>query len=284
MARYDRRFLVPYLEDVCSVELLYTRAARDLDKCKYALSTARRNAARTAEAVKKPSLLGRLSWILCGIVIIAILAVLVDKLIFPPLLFILIVGVFGGGTIGYLWTTRGDYSLEMSKYKHYLTMQATYDRERAAHEAMVKMQEKKKVQLENRFDSVEELRKRVYSVNVIPGKYRNLHAAYYLFDYFNTCNEDDLDRVIQTMLLDDIIQRLDKIIEQQEEMLLNQRYQIALQKQQNRMAAENHRMQMEAIARMESNQQRQIDYQQMMVQNQAVTNFFLTYDFLTKKR
>lgn len=124
----------------------------------------------------------------------------------------------------------------------------------------------------------------MYGVNIIPNKYRNPHAAYYLFDYFNSCRENDLDKVIQTMLLDDIIKRLDHIIAQNEEILLNQRYQIALQEGQNHMIAENHREQMLAIARMEANQQLQTDYQQMIVQNQAVTNFFLTYDFLTKKR
>ena len=120
-------------------------------------------------------------------------------------------------------------------------------------------------------------------MNIIPNKYRNRHAAYYLFDYFSSCTEDDLGRVIQTMLLDDIIARLDKIIAQNEEVILNQWYQIALQEDQDRMMADNHRAQMNAIARMESNQQIQADYQRMIVQNQAVTNFFLTYDFLTKK-
>ena len=80
MARYDRRLLVPYLQDVCSVELLYTRAIRDLDACERTLRIAQRNADRTAEAVKKPSLLGRISWILLGIIIVAVLAILVDKL------------------------------------------------------------------------------------------------------------------------------------------------------------------------------------------------------------
>ena len=63
----------------------------------------------------------------------------------------------------------------------------------------------------------------VYSVNIIPNKYRSVYVAYYLYDYINSSHETDIDRVLQTMLLDQIIAKLDKIIAQQEEIILNQR-------------------------------------------------------------
>lgn len=283
MAKYDRRLLVPYLQDVCSVELLYARCTRDVEECKNLCFTARRLENRKAEHVDKPNLFADLAWVLCGIIVIAILIFLVDNLLFPPLLFVLIAGVFGGIAVVYTWFVLKEYPYEMHKYRTYIAEKSLYDREKSHYQNMANTQEKKLVLLSKRLNRVKQLRSQVYGVNIIPNKYRNIHAAYYLFEYFNSCRENDLDKIIQTMLLDDIIKRLDKIIEQNEEILLNQRYQIALQEKQNRMIAENHREQMNAIARMEENQQLQADYLQMIVQNQAVNNFFLTYDFFNKK-
>ena len=144
-------------------------------------------------------------------------------------------------------------------------------------------EEKKQLSiLKSQLVSAKMMRDNLYGVNVIPSKYRNIHAAYFLYDYFNSTRETDLDKIIQTMLLDEIIQKLDKIIAQNEEIILNQRMQLALQKQQNEMIAHNHREEMDRLARMERNQERQMDYQNMMVCNQKVTNFFLEADYLRK--
>lgn len=136
--------------------------------------------------------------------------------------------------------------------------------------------------LNNRLRAAQKLRSDVYSVNIIPSRYRNIHAAYYLYDFFNSARETDLEKVIQTMLLDEIIQRLDRIIAQNEEIMLNQRMQLAMQERQNKMIAEHHREEMKSIARMEKNQQLQLDYQDMIAKNQMVTNFFLEADYLRK--
>lgn len=130
----------------------------------------------------------------------------------------------------------------------------------------------------------EKLRSDTYSVNIIPSRYRTIHAAYYLYDYFESGRETDLDKIIQTMLLDEIIPRMDKLIMQNQEILLNQRRQLALQEQQNRAIAKNHREQMRRIARMERNQELQLDYQRMIERNQEVTNFFLAADYLERHR
>lgn len=127
------------------------------------------------------------------------------------------------------------------------------------------------------------LRNRVYSVNIIPARYRNIHAAYYLYDFFSTCRETDLEKTIQTMLLDEIIQKMDELIRQNQEIILNQRMQMAMQERQNRDIAENHRQEMKRLASMERNQELQMDYQNMIARNQEVTNFFLAADYLRKR-
>lgn len=92
-----------------------------------------------------------------------------------------------------------------------------------------------------------------------------------------------MDKVVQTLLLDEIKQRLDKIIEQNEKILLELRYQSALMERQNEMIANNHREQMRRMARMEENQEMMNDYLNMIDQDINVTNFILSMDFLFRK-
>lgn len=141
-------------------------------------------------------------------------------------------------------------------------------------------EQKNNLILQSRLQEVQTLRQSLYDVNIIPKQHRNIYAACYLYDYFSTCRENDLEKIIQTMLLDEIKKKLDKIIAQNEKIILNQRIQLALQEQSNQIAAEHHRMELDAIVRLEQNQELQLDYQNMIVQNQVVTNFLLAADYL----
>lgn len=47
--------------------------------------------------------------------------------------------------------------------------------------------------------------------NIIPVQYRNLGSIAYLYEYFSTSQATNLDQVIQTMLLDDVRQRIQNI-------------------------------------------------------------------------
>lgn len=122
----------------------------------------------------------------------------------------------------------------------------------------------------------------VYSVNVIPNKYRSVYVAYYLYDYINSSHETDIDRVLQTMLLDQIIAKLDKIIAQQEEIILNQRMQLAKQDALLAQSKKQHEEQMKAISNLEENQQMQNDYLAMTEANTRITSYFVTADYINK--
>ncbi len=122
----------------------------------------------------------------------------------------------------------------------------------------------------------------VYSVNIIPNKYRSVYVAYYLYDYISSSHETDIDRVLQTMLLDQIIAKLDKIIAQQEEIILNQRMQLAKQDALLAQSKKQHEEQMKAISNLEENQQMQNDYLAMTEANTRITNYFVTADYINK--
>lgn len=176
------------------------------------------------------------------------------------------------GAIHYRWT------VERVKENN-----ATLEKEIPKFEENLKIYKRMQPQILQKLREARSIRQQVYGVNIIPNRYRNIYVAYFLFDYFNTSRETDLDKVIQTLLLDEIVQRLDKIILQLEEVVLNQRRQAALTERQNEMIANNHREQMKRMARMERNQELQVDYLNMIEQNQSVSNFILTTDFIWRK-
>ncbi len=122
----------------------------------------------------------------------------------------------------------------------------------------------------------------VYAVNIIPNKYRTIYVAYYLYDYISSCRETDVDRVLQTMLLEQIIAKLDKIIAQQEEIILNQRMKLAKQDYLIAQSKQQHTEQMKILYGLEKNQQIQNDYLSMTEANTRITNYFVTADYINK--
>ncbi|HIY00857.1 MAG TPA: hypothetical protein IAA26_03310 [Candidatus Blautia faecipullorum] len=59
-------------------------------------------------------------------------------------------------------------------------------------------------------------------LNIIPKQYRNLGSIAYLYEYFTTSQATNLDQVIQTMLLDDVRQRIQNIENQLSQIISNQ--------------------------------------------------------------
>lgn len=171
-------------------------------------------------------------------------------------------------------------------------VEETYQEEKEDYERMMALANEGRSDLPNQIDDynaavshlqeAKEKLQSVYSVNIIPNKYRSVYVAYYLYDYINSSHETDVDRVLQTMLLDQIIAKLDKIIAQQEEIILNQRMQLAKQDALLAQSKKQHEEQMKAISNLEENQQMQNDYLAMTEANTRITSYFVTADYINK--
>ncbi len=171
-------------------------------------------------------------------------------------------------------------------------VEETYQEEKKDYERMMALANEGRPDLPNQIDDynaavshlqeAKEKLQSVYSANIIPNKYRSVYVAYYLYDYISTSHETDIDRVLQTMLLDQIIAKLDKIIAQQEEIILNQRMQLAKQDALLAQSKKQHEEQMKAISNLEENQQMQNDYLAMTEANTRITNYFVTADYINK--
>ena len=296
MANYDRRILVPYLQDVCSMELLCSKLLREISDVKYEIKQINAKINKQLYEPQKPLRKNYKKSSAGGIVAIILFCIV-------PLWFGIDGIINGAGWLGnflllafaafwgfiFIATNLGDEIEADKKFKTDLNSYNQVCLENQRHKQQVPTLKRQKQNkeyhlhtLESRLNSALSICKELYDVNIIPSRYRNIHAAYYLYDFFSTSKETDLEKVIQTMLLDEIIQKLDRIIAQNEQILLNQRISIALQTQNNKQMADNHHQQMQAIARMEQNQELQIDYQKMIAENQIVTNFLLAADYLYK--
>lgn len=171
-------------------------------------------------------------------------------------------------------------------------VEETYQEEKKDYERMMALANEGRPDLPNHIDDynaavshlqeAKEKLQSVYSANIIPNKYRSVYVAYYLYDYISSSHETDIDRVLQTMLLDQIIAKLDKIIAQQEEIILNQRMQLAKQDALLAQSKKQHEEQMKAISNLEENQQMQNDYLAMTEANTRITNYFVTADYINK--
>lgn len=293
MASYDRRILIPYLRDICCTEMLCKKLEKDIATFQKEANKYTKWADDKYTDPKKPNIDDYPTEDYSVPMIIGVVIGMVGVML---LLFIPILGV---PAIGYGLIMMGVCKLEESdnkeaKKKEYENALIRYKKICAENQRCRDSKEKwrasaqkwrnEEITARKNLQEAKAMRNKLYSVNIIPSRYRTIHAVYYLYEFFDTGRETDLEKVIQTMLLDEIIQRLDKIILQNEEIMLNQRMQIALQEEQNRAMADQHRQTMEAIARMEHNQELQIDYQNMIARNQEVTNFFLAADYLRKNR
>lgn len=76
-------------------------------------------------------------------------------------------------------------------------------------------------------DKIEALLFDAYSINIIPSKFRNIYAAYFLYDFISTSTAS-LNEALLHCDLDAIQQKLDEVIQQQEEMIMELAYQNAL--------------------------------------------------------
>jgi len=177
-----------------------------------------------------------------------------------------------------------DYEREYEEYGKAVRFNKLLEENLPAQRSLLQQNTQKLNELKSKLHKARILRENIYDVNIIPTQYRDIYSAYYLYDYFKSGRENDLDKIIQTMLLDEIRRQLQTVVMQNEQILLNQRMQIALQEKNNEMLAANHEQEMRQLAKMESNQQLQKDYQKMIMENQMVTNFFLAEEHYIREK
>lgn len=296
MANYDRRFLVPYLQNICSMELICSKLEKELvqsnnriKQLQGSLNAKLTKPSYPQKGEKKAELANNIPPIIIGVLIA--LAGLLWILCIKVLWLIGAAGIAFGAL--FIFTGAAEIAEEKRKVaEYYSERKLGYERAMKEYNSKVAALPKTGQALENaknenvrigrELSKARTVRKDLYSVNIIPNQYRNLYAAYYLYEFISSGRETDLEKVIQTFVLEEIKRRLDVVISQNQQILVNQRIQIAMQEHQNRTIAENHRNQMRQFARMERNMELQNDYLQMIEKDQQLTNYILVADYVRK--
>ena len=119
--------------------------------------------------------------------------------------------------------------------------------------------------LEKEIDRIETLLSDAYSINIIPSKFRNIYAAYFLYDFISTSTAS-LNEALLHCDLDTIQQKLDEVIQQQEAMIMELAYQNALNE---KIVRQNEKILGHAI-QTESNTALAAQYQRIAANNTGV--------------
>ena len=291
MAKYDRRILVPYLNDVYSAELICYGLNEEVEQLNNEMTSHRNAIDRIIVDPPAPrerdfpaSDTGD-DWLYaigcCVVSLFAFCTGTVGGIVTGAVAALIAVVFFCS-----IWCAHSDsgdrFQEALSAYHKEIKENKRLRDQKQQHKVSLEECQQRMIEAQVNLRDAQRMCANVYSVNIIPAQYRNVYVAYYLYDYFSTSRETDLDKIIQMFLLEEIKQKLDKIITQNEQIILNQRYQIALQEQENRALAEHHREELRQIARLTENQELQLDYQNMIAKNQEVTNFILAADYMKK--
>lgn len=294
MARYNREFLVPYLQNICALHLACQKLNKEIhewDEMIHELKVGQYFPEPEEPSDENPYTTGRISSIIFGI--LGILSSFVvfsdapeDELAFRFFLFIIVlltsIFVFIVFPIGLIQSTKAENVERIRRYQYELDYYNKVKASNAEKRARIPEYVESRDYWSHELQQVKELLRYAYSANIIPTRYRDRYAAIYLYDWFSTSRADDLDAALNMFVLEEIKEKLDTIIANQSEIILNQCMMLANQQksldQQQRHSAMM-RSKLNQIAA--SNEERNI-YLSMIESNTAATAYFAAADYISK--
>lgn len=284
MARYDREFLVPYLSNICALHY----AENKLWKWYYSVRNKRCDLLNEISN-GKPNRPDYEQSFGCGSLALAVIAA------FCAITGLVAMANKGGLAFGVIFCALAGlctYCIIRSvkrinksndrmeeKYKAALN---TYEIRSKNNSERIDKMDKQMEAYKQEIDRISALQERLYSVNIIPSRYRDAYAAVYLYDWFSTSRADDLDHALSMYVLEEIKSRLDTIIENQAQGLLNQQVMMA-----NQMKSMEQRRQYEAtmkakLDRLQATSDERLCYAKMIESNTAALSFLATASYLSK--
>jgi hypothetical protein len=232
MASLNREFLVPYLQNVCSLHLALRKVEQKIRKINYLIFEA-----ENGVTVEKPQ--RREHVVEKNRTYYAVTAIGCVVSVFSGMFFAL--NIIGGTQIGLPWTVAGmavgilllvlpqlvanahreqnrkidqEFDREFDRYRAELAEAV----EKSAHtvsKLKLRLQE-----WEQEKRRVDELLQMAYSANLIPMPYRNIYSALYLYEWICTSRLDDLNVALLTFDIEKCREKLNHIILTQSDAVL----------------------------------------------------------------
>ncbi len=223
MARYNREFLVPYLENLCALHIAKWKIENKREEISEQMTALNREINMLEEPeIPIPKGTGFVIFELVTGILLAIVS------LFGIPVLSLVAGLLG-------WPLAIGYGIWLYAVKAY-NADIEFDYRRAVNAYNQKLEELQRKEdsfndyafvhltlCQSRREEVDEALQKVYSANIIPRRYRDIYVTVYLYDWFSTSMADDLDMALNNYLLEEIKDRLDRIIVQLSKSLRNQR-------------------------------------------------------------
>lgn len=129
--------------------------------------------------------------------------------------------------------------------------------------------------IDNELDIQNEILTEAYSANIIPSKYRNIYAIYFLYDYISTSN-CTLSEALFHCDLDSIEQKLSDVIKQQNEIIVQLAYNNAINE---KITKQNYQILQNAI-QTEKNTALAAQYNKVAAANTSSIRYFQSCEWL----
>ncbi len=290
MARYNREFLIPYLQNICALYQARRKIDWTYNQCWNEVRQLEQEPRPVAPYFEK-SQLG------CGTYLLLLASLFfgfctlgyscestgVGEFGFVSIIFLIVALVCGYLFYGYFRGNADDNKRREEEYHRQVVEYPRLLREKEQRASRIPTLRAQMEQLETEAKRVDALIQELYSVNIIPSRYRDIYGAFYLYDWFGTSQADDMDMALSVYVLEQIRDRLDRIIANQAEMIMNQRLSIAIQYQAAE-AQKQHTAIMEARAReIAAGIEEQNIYLHMIERDTATMNYFATAEYLQGK-
>lgn len=291
MAKYNREFLVPYLQNICALHLAYSKLENKIIEISSEdLPYLKRG--KPNPKPEKPEVLdtfsggGFASLVIGSIMLVLILfAFSLESETNAGDIFILFFGIALCLLMIYFPVHSIKGRMKRNEYE-----QLRYQHDMAQYEKIAEYNQKLRTLVpdyEEKFeyykqerDRIDILLDQVYDANIIPRRYRDIYAAVYLYDWFSTSQADDLDMALNMFVLEEIKEKLD-IIARHSESILNQRIMLANQQKSLEQQQRHSAMMRSKLNRIAaSNEERNI-YLSMIESNTAATAYFAAADYIS---
>ena len=296
MSKYNRDFLVPYLENLCALHLAHRKVNHDIDKLKREINSCNRGISlpSAAEPEYENIISGK-----NGFQLILVLITFFGSLFMFSLAKSL--GGFVGGFVNIIaWfaiissilgilvffsnsrdISRKNEKLELD-YKERIKKR---EKAKKMNESLLAAVPQKKKTLDSLYDEktkIRDLLTQAYNVNVIPLQYRDIYAIMYLYRWFVGGREDDVGAALAVYVLEEIKAKLDTIIENQSEIILNQQIERA-ERMKSFEAQERHHAEMcDKLDKMQVTAEEHSQYLEMIESNTKATAYFAAAEYFRK--
>ena len=299
MAVYEKKFMLPYLKSLYTVELQYEKATLEKETAQKKLAEDEKIANEVIDSPQFPGDRGHFR-IYYGLVAFALSFPLrkgMDWLLVAAynaglgqhkileVLFIL-VGMFPwllswlmtvGGPIVLLLEILASFTAHQENVKKYEEALAQRNRalkRKEQYQVIIRTDEERMAEIQKQFDKIKDLREKLYQINVIPLPYRNSSSIEYMKAFFQRYGTADLDIVIREMLVWRVQRHTEELEDNMKKEWENQERQERLEEQIQRLQSDMKRELEEEMFSIEESRERQAKYLQMMESESLLAAFY----------